>query len=388
VTGPLRPTDGAAEEAVDNPPVPPRLDDVPGAAASADVAAEAGALADAGAQSPAFEAADRAAAPADVNDEAPTLDDFEPIYRPVVARPATVSPPIAMQLLATPPPILPPPTQLPFATPVAAPPVPRSVGAPVPSGGGSGRLFGFIAAAIVILGLGGGVAVAAMLMPPGASPTAVAAASPTPSPTPGASPDESAEPGAIDILHAFRDKVLVKDLAFRMTADGLYTEPSGVGRWNGKWEVSGKDYHVVLKTAGASSAVDAYIIGNKAWLKNTKGKYAVAMSSLAEWRWVPFLDIIEIKSLGYGGTRKRDGTTYHVLTSNGWYAPDNGRMLNRPGIGSATTKSLELLVTRDGVPHFATYRMTIDDGGRQATGTVEFTFTKVGEPITLKVPKK
>ena len=245
----------------------------------------------------------------------------------------------------------------------------------------SGRV-GFFAAGVVIVAIAI-VATLAMvvLRPLSPSPSPSPSTSPSPSPTPA-----SSEIGALDVLHAFRDRTLGRDLNYRMTATGTSTTPAGKVSWTGTWEIAGRDYHVKLKTAGKPT-VDAYVIGNRVWSKNSKGKYVVATSKLSEWRWAPFLDIGELKEVDYLGPVIRDGTTYYVLRSNAWYMPDNGKLLNRSGVGAATERSLEVLVTEDGTPHYATFTLTIDDAGRTATGKTEFTITAVGEPNTLKVPK-
>ena len=282
------------------------------------------------------------------------------------------------QLIARP---APPPGKpgLPPGLPPGVPPV----GAPMlvirtpPKAGASRRIMAVLIL-VVILAAGGIGFTFVIGRPFGAAPPVTA--------PPTVIPNQS-QVAAASALAAFHNKVLVPGLSFHMTADGTFNSPSENNRWTGTFEVAGPNYHAVIRSAGKDALTDVYVIDRHAYVRNSKGTYGEASTQLAAWQWAPFLDIADIKDLDYMGTTVRDGVTYDVLQTNGWWMPDNGRMLNLPGVGSAGKKSLKLLVTDDGKPAFGTYTFSITGATDDVAGTTEFTFDKVGEPVKLKIPK-
>ncbi len=231
------------------------------------------------------------------------------------------------------------------------------------------------------------------------SSSAAPAGAATPAPSgaaPGAPPplvSESPEQRARRIVTAFGARMLVPDIAYRMTGSGSAKGTPGSIRWTGTWTVAGRSSkaHVVSRASwkGQPSSVrlDSVVIGMDRWVRASGGwkkSPVTGASSL-----VPFLDLTQAREVVYKGPVVIKGVTYHRLVSTSDYHPSIAKWSHAPVDGLLITRrSLEITVREDGTAVSARFTFTAKGTRSRVTGTATYSFWAVGSTKLVVIRPK
>ena len=234
------------------------------------------------------------------------------------------------------------------------------------------------------------------LPPPGAASSGPSAASPSPTPTP--------DPG-VAIKAAFWAQVSAPDASYHVSVKGRSVfDGKTYETFSESIDVVGDEYSGTIRRTAPGPLLNAIqpsriklaTIARKAgvvWLKEAGKHRTSRRSSARSDRMTPFMFLDLVAEVDYVKPVTINGRHLHLLRTNRYYRPDIARMLDLARFNVVPdAMALDLYVTDDGVPVKATFTVALsgnDQIGRRHTfyAQTDFTFSKVGTKLAIRVPK-
>jgi hypothetical protein len=258
---------------------------------------------------------------------------------------------------------------------------PPSAPQPSQGGGGGGRFMVVILGLVVVAGLAG---MGAFILSQPAGPTRpVYGARNTAAPT----PDRKA------LIASFIELTKQPGLTFHLSFDSTIQASASAVDFDAEMDIAGADQATTMTLVSGDEKVVMELVIKK----------GVAYGRLAGGRWNkvsaddapkdPLASIARGVTLEYAGNERRDGDRLvHRLRSKDWLLND---IENLPGLQGASLEVVstrfDVLVSDEGVPEEAQFsaRLAMDYEGRRILVTMKgtYTFSRFGEPITIKAPK-
>jgi hypothetical protein len=260
-----------------------------------------------------------------------------------------------------------------WATPEAAPPPPPRRGR------------GSIALLLVAITAIGGLALAVILLP-GRDGSADSG-------TPIRNPDITPRvPDSIRVLEAFWSTVRDPDLTYHLEGTGEFRSEEFSTSFELSLDVSGDDYTGTVSTIGGSGLAEIIRLDGVMYVRADGQDWISRRTNDAGLRQDPFMGLAGRRELVYDDRVVEGGVTLHRLITTGFYAPSVARMLDLGAfrVSRPQTRTLELVVTDEGVPLRVTFTLLVEgsavDGIEPIEGRAEYAFTDVGMPVVVATP--
>ncbi len=240
-----------------------------------------------------------------------------------------------------------------------------------------------IVVAVAILGLGGLAGVFALASRPAEPPGDGTFLRP---------PDVTPRvPDSIRILDRFWSIVRDPEVSYHLDGTGSSSAPNFEELFVLSLDVVGDDYTGTVDTIGGSGQGELIRLDGVMYVRPAGQEWTAARTSDAGLRQDPFMGLAGKRELEYGARLVEDGAIVHRLLSTKAYAPSVARMLDLGSFGMhPDTRTLELIVTDDGVPLRATFACVVNgdlaDGTPHFEGTAEYAFSAFGEPVVIATP--
>jgi hypothetical protein len=256
--------------------------------------------------------------------------------------------------------------------------------APQPSqGGGGGRFMVIILGLVVIAGLAG---MGAFILSQPAAPTRpVSGARSTAAPT----PDRTA------LIASFVELTKRPGLTFHWHLDSSIQAGFSGMDITSDMDVAGKDQAGTVTFAVGKQKVVAEMVVKKGvvYTREAGGRWRKGDIPADEAPVDPLTSVAAGATFEYVGTERRDGSrVVHQLRSKNWVLNDVQKIAASQGMRVRVVSTrFDVFVSEEGVPEEGrfTARMSMVVSGQKINVTVSgsYTFSRFGEPITIKAPK-
>jgi hypothetical protein len=199
-------------------------------------------------------------------------------------------------------------------------------------------------------------------------------------------------PDSIRVLDAFWAVVRDRELTYHLEGTGDFQSDAFDTSFELSLDVAGDDYTGTVNTIGGTGFAEIIRLDGVVYARQSGQDWISRRTSDAGLRQDPFMGLGGRRELVYDGTLVEDGATYHRLVSTDFYAPSVARMLDLAAfhVSEPQTRTLEIIVTDEGVPLRATFNLQVEgsavDGVAPIIGHAEYTFTDVGVPIVVSTP--
>jgi hypothetical protein len=199
-------------------------------------------------------------------------------------------------------------------------------------------------------------------------------------------------PDSIRVLDAFWALARDPELAYHLEGTGEFKSEAFTTTFELSLDIAGDDYTGTVNTIDGSGFAEIIRLDGVMYLRQPGTAWFSRRTNDAGLRQDPFMGLSGRRELVYDGKLVEDGATHHRLVSTEFYAPSVARMLDLGAFHESRpqTRTLELIVTDEGVPLRATFSLLVEgsavDGLAPIEGHAEYTFTDVGVPIVVATP--
>jgi hypothetical protein len=198
-------------------------------------------------------------------------------------------------------------------------------------------------------------------------------------------------PDSIRVLEDFWSTVRDPELTYHLEGRGEFR-----GDFTTSFELSldiqGDNFTGTVNTIGGSGMAEIIRLDGVVYARLTGEAWISRRTSDADVRQEPFMGLSGRRELAYDAPLVEDGVTLHRLVSTDFYRPSVARMLDLGAFRTdrPNTRTLEVVVTDEGVPLRATFTLVVEgsavDGLAPWEGEAEYTFTNVGLPVVVATP--
>jgi hypothetical protein len=207
-----------------------------------------------------------------------------------------------------------------------------------------------------------------------------------------ANPDITARvPDSIRVLDRFWAVARDPELSYHLEGTGSSHAEGFDASFELSLDVVGDDFTGTVNSIGGAGLAEYIRFDGVVYVRPEGEEWGGLRTSDAIFRQVPFMGLAGRRELVYDDSLVEGGVMLHRLVTTESYTPSVERMLDvsllpfRPD-----TRSLELIVTDDGVPVRATFSCILEgslvDGIPRFEGTAEYVFSDFGEAVVIQTP--
>ena len=198
-------------------------------------------------------------------------------------------------------------------------------------------------------------------------------------------------PDSIRVLDRFWSVVRDPELSYHLEGAGSSHAEGFDASFELSLDVVGDDFTGTVNSIGGTGLAEYVRFNGVVYVRPDGEEWGGLRTSDAIFRQVPFMGLAGRRELVYDASLVEGGVTLHRLVTTESYAPSVERMLEvsllpfRPD-----TRTLELIVTDEGVPVRATFTCVLEgslvDGIPRFEGTAEYAFSAFGEAVVIQTP--